>query len=190
MKTEKNTVTANARCRRCCQLTLKKFMIIISNLLLPLILIVFTIVITLQQRQDAEKQRQEDQAIAREQRFQDLNLSLMAREQDKDLARQQRDNDRYIADLERNMSREINREQYEDEREHYFNGQLTNYLNEIGQLLKENNGSLVNNPTIHAIARAKTLHILRSDIGPVRAVSIIRFLYDAQQLISSKSNRI
>ena len=110
----------------------------------------------------------------------------MARDQDKDRAKRQRDNDRDIAEMERNMSRELNKERYEEEREDYLNNQITNYLNQIGLLLQQNNGSLVKNPAIHAITRAKTLHLLQSDIGSVRAVAIIKFLYDARQLRSGK----
>jgi regulator of protease activity HflC (stomatin/prohibitin superfamily) len=119
----------------------KHILKIISAIIVPLLLATFTVVITFEQRKENDQQRFEDRELARIHREQDLNTSILTREADKLAAQLQRENDREIADNQRNMSQILENYRYEQERIKYLDNLLANYLNEIGQLLKENNGS-------------------------------------------------
>lgn len=169
-------------CKRCYRHSFK----LISAVVLPLLLAVFTVVITFEQRKENDQQRYEDRELARIHREQDLNTSILTREADRLAAQLQRENDRDIANHQRNMSQFLESYRYEQERIKYLDNLLNNYLNEIGQLIKENNGSLTSKASIAALARTKTLHLIRIGIGTIRISQIIQFLYDAGQLNSSQ----
>ena len=77
----------------CCGLTTREILKFTIQLLLPLSLGIFTIVVTLYQQEVTKQQRFEDRQIASEQREQDLNISARQREQDKQIAREQREED-------------------------------------------------------------------------------------------------
>ncbi len=62
----------------------------VSSLILPLMLGVFTVVITFQQQKLAQNQRIEDMYLARQQRLEDKNESRLQREQDKNESQPQR----------------------------------------------------------------------------------------------------
>ncbi|CAF1666319.1 unnamed protein product [Rotaria sp. Silwood1] len=209
-------------CRCCFGLTVKDFLIFISQLLLPLVIGIFTVVITLDQRNEnriqryedrrlAEQQRQQDLNISRQQRLEDRELAKDQREQDLNISREQREVDKLIAEqqrlhdkqlaaekreaddlnaaIQRNMTRdqriyEINVEQdrYQKENEKYLDALLMSYYNEMGELLqKTNEKSLSSNSIIFSLARAKTLNVIEQ-IGPIRTVHLLMFLYDAGQL--------
>lgn len=125
-------------------LSLQHVLKFISSLLLPLMLGIFTVVITIHQQNAVKMQRAEDQNTARQQR-----------ELERELA-----NDRYQSQV------------------------LDTYIKEIGDLLKESNGSLTSNQVTATIARVKTLNIFRQ-LDPRRNTRIIRFLYEAGQLTST-----
>jgi hypothetical protein len=76
------TPNQSVRNQRWCTLSCNDGIKLVSALILPLLLAIFTVVITLDQRKDADTQRFEDRELAREQRQQDLNMSIMAREQE------------------------------------------------------------------------------------------------------------
>ena len=135
--------------------TLVKFL---SSLMLPLMLGIFTIVVTFQQ-----------QSVARQQRLEDKNESRLQREQDWNIAQ--------LAQFAQNKATS---DRYRDE-------VLLAYIKEIGDLLKENNGSLTQTALTHTLARAKTLNTIRQLDGP-RQVHILRFLYEAKQLISTNES--
>lgn len=192
-------IASTTRHRRCCTLFCKHCIKFTSAIILPLLLAIFTVVITLEQRKDSEQQRLEDREMAREQRQQDLNMSIMTRENDRDIARLQREmdekkreqdlmiaNQRQIDDnlnakKQRNMSRELDELRYKHEREKYFDQLFVSYMSEIGELLEKHNGSLTSNAASAALASAKTLQVLLH-IGPIRAAQLIQFLYKANQL--------
>jgi uncharacterized protein YjbI with pentapeptide repeats len=149
---------------------------------------IFTVVITFDQRKEARIQRAEDQRAADEKRELDKNISALQRENDREMAQQKRDADDLNAAIQRNMSKEqrdfemkVEKERYEQERAKFLDGLLLNYINDIGILLKENNGSLTNNVVIHALARAKTLNTI-SQLDPRRNARLVEFLYEARQL--------
>ena len=101
-----------------CGLRIKDIVHIVSQALVPILLAVFTIIITFDQRNESRIQRSEDHRLANEQRLQDLNISrqqrledrLLAqeqREQDLNSSREQRENDRWIAEQQRQHDKQI-----------------------------------------------------------------------------------
>ncbi|CAM4857880.1 unnamed protein product [Rotaria socialis] len=157
---EKSTQTDQADLlpRKLFGLKLKDSLKFISSLLLPLVLGVFTLVITMQQQQLAKQQREQDRVSADRQREQDRNLSELQRVQEKNL---------------------------NDER--YQNEVLNNYIKEMAKSLNENDGSLTKNEVTATVARVKTLNIFRQ-LDAKRNIQIIRFLYEAKQLDKSQEN--
>ncbi|CAF1255354.1 unnamed protein product [Adineta steineri] len=179
-------ISKRRRRKFCCDLTLKECIECGSSLLLPLMLGVFTIVITLHQTNVAGQQRLEDRHIAKEERQQDLNISA-----------QQRLDDRKQAEEQRQLDKKISQDQFklnEEQRQHevniaymqYRDNLLIDYIKDIGVLLKENNGSLTNDYVTKTIVRAKTLAIIRQ-LDPIRNVELIRFLYEAGQLTRNRN---
>ena len=61
--------------RHFCNMNLRDILSVISSLFLPMMLGIFTVVITLHQQNAMTAQRLEDRQLAREQREQDLNMS-------------------------------------------------------------------------------------------------------------------
>lgn len=127
----------------------------LSSLILPLMLGIFTVVITFEQ-----------QKAARQQRLEDKNESRLQREQDWT-----------IAQLAQTAQNKATSDRYRDE-------VLVAYIKEIGDLLKENKGSLTQTPLTHTLARVKTLNTIRQLDGP-RQIHVLRFLYEAKQLINT-----
>jgi uncharacterized protein YjbI with pentapeptide repeats len=136
-------------------LTGKNLLKFLSSLILPLMLGVFTVVVTFEQ-----------QKVARQQRLEDKNDS-----------RQQREQDWKIATLQRETESKVLSDQYRDQ-------VFVTYIKEIGELLKENNGSLTNNALTHTLARVKTLNTIRQLDGS-RQPHVIRFLLEARQLTNT-----
>ncbi|CAM4982618.1 unnamed protein product [Rotaria socialis] len=140
-----------------------------SSLLLPLSLGVFTIVITFQQQSAAQRQRIEDRDAAELQRAEDRNASRLQREQDKQ-----------EAELLRKQEKDLDKQRYE-------NGRFDAYIQQMGKLLKESNGSIMSSQVTATLARIETLNIFRQ-LDPQRNVQIIRFLYEAKQLTDTPEN--
>ena len=133
-------------------LSMKHIFQFISTLILPILLGVFTIVITFNQQKIAREQWLGDQHELRQQRQQELN----------------------IANAQRDEQRRDSLKRYEDEL-------LLDYVKEIGELLRESNGSLMSTTTTRILGRVKTLNALRQLDGS-RSKLIIQFLYEALQL--------
>ena len=87
--------------KKCCHLTMKDILSFISSLLLPLMLLVFTVVMYFHQQNVATQQRSEDRYLAKEQREQDLNISRIQRIEDRQIAYEQREQDKLQARLQR-----------------------------------------------------------------------------------------
>ncbi len=198
--TNTEPVRSTAPRRLCRRLISMNLLQIISQLLLPLLLAVFTVVITFDQRNENRIQRTEDRHLADEQRLQDLNISREQRESDKLIAEQQRQHDKQIAaekraaddlnaDIQRNMTRDqrmyeinVEQERYKKDNDKYLDALLLSYYNEMGELFQRTNGSSLSvNPTISSLARAKTLNVIEQ-VGPIRAAHLVMFLYGAGQL--------
>ena len=78
-------------------LTLKNVLKLLSSLILPLTLGIFTMVITFHQQNTAREQRLEGRNELREQRLEDRNESREQRFQDRNESRKQREQDLHIA---------------------------------------------------------------------------------------------
>lgn len=207
------TTTETSPNRRRCNFSLntKDLLHVVSSLLLPLILSVFTIVITVQQQRIAREQRIQDLNNSAQQRAEDRQMGIDQRIQDKQIAKEQRDQDEQrrlqdlkiaedkrkqddeLAEKQRNMSEKqrthelaIEAARYEKEHEKYLDALLLNYINDISTLFLSNNGSLTLNPIVRMLVRSKTLIISRQ-LDPSRKTHIVRFLYEASQLINGQN---
>ncbi len=101
---------------------------VISSLCIPLILVTFTVVITLVQHKDNQLQRTEDKEIARIQREQDLNISRVLADERRQLEIDLAEKTRISNDIQRQHEQYIQQETHRD-------GVLSTYTNEIGTLL-------------------------------------------------------
>ncbi|CAF1463406.1 unnamed protein product [Adineta steineri] len=153
------------------------------------------LIVEQQRYEKQQEQRLEDAKLAAEQRAQDLKLAEEKRIADNQNAKAQRDNDLLIAERkqladdvnaekERNVSREIEEYRYQQANNKELDDLLLAHINDMGVLLENHNGSLTKNPTIAALARAKTLHVIRS-VGVERSTRLLQFLFDAGQLTHS-----
>lgn len=148
---------------RFCSLSVNDIIRILSSLILPLTLGVFTVFITLHQHLSARQDRHDDLTRFEEQRREDRNETRLQREHEWSIAR-----------MNAQAQNQAAIERYQDE-------VLVAYIKEIGNLLKEKNGSLTSNRLTATLARVKTLNVLRQVDGS-RQIHIIRFLYEARQL--------
>jgi uncharacterized protein YjbI with pentapeptide repeats len=161
-------------------LTSKNVLQFASSLILPLMLGVFTVVITFEQQKVARQQRLEDKEESRMLRKQDREDSRLQREDDKNESQQLRDQAWTLAQNAQEAQRN-------DRIDEYRNQVLIDYIKEIGDLLEKKNGSLTSDPLTHTIARAKTLNILRQLDGS-RQIHVIRFLCEAGQLTNTNKS--
>jgi uncharacterized protein YjbI with pentapeptide repeats len=143
----------------------------------------------LQEKLIAQQEREEDEF----RRYQDLNISVLRRQLDLHIAETKRLTDNSNSEKQRNMSREqrehelkIEQQRYDQERTKYIDNLLLTYINDIGILLDKSHGLLTNNPTIAALARAKTVNIIKQ-IGVKRSIEILQFLHDSGQLITDQN---
>ncbi|CAF2918501.1 unnamed protein product, partial [Rotaria sp. Silwood2] len=136
---------------------------------------------SLEQRKHELEIEQARYDTLQEQRREDVLIAVQRHEQDKEIARLQRENDRIMAEQKQETEMVLEQQRYDQERARYLDALLLSHIYELGQLVKENNGSLIANPTIHALVCAKTLNIFRQ-IGPDRSTQLILFLHDARLL--------
>src|SRR5690348_11582286 len=120
------------RSRRYYGLTIKDGLKFLSALILPLMLGIFTVVITFQQQKMAQEQRLEDKNDERLRREQDWNIAQSAQA----------------------TQSNARLDQYRDE-------VLIAYIKETGDFLRAHNGSLTSDPLIHTLAHVKTLNVFR-----------------------------
>jgi uncharacterized protein YjbI with pentapeptide repeats len=102
--------------RGCCGLSIRHWLKFISNLAIPFMIGVFTIVITIHQQNVAQMNREKDGIQAAELRRQDLEVARRRWEEDKELARLQREEDKKAGHLQREEDKEIARLQREEDR--------------------------------------------------------------------------
>jgi uncharacterized protein YjbI with pentapeptide repeats len=149
---------SNKFVRRICgirRVTFNQALKVISAMMLPLILGIFTIVISFEQH-----------SMAREQRLEDRNELQQQRKQELDIA---------------NMQREIQQKLIDEQRREQT---LANYMEDMGELLEKSNGSLMSSPITSMLARVKSLNAIRQLDGS-RNTLIIRFLYETSQLTNT-----
>jgi len=147
-------------------LTSKTILKFISSLILPLMLGVFTVVITFHQQKVAREQRIEDMQLVRQQRLEDKNELQLQHQLEWDIA---------IKNQE--VQSKAASDRYRDE-------VLVAYIKEIGDFLKENNGSLTSDSLLHTLARVKTLNAI-GQLDGSRQIRILRFLYETAQLTNT-----
>jgi uncharacterized protein YjbI with pentapeptide repeats len=135
-----------------------------------------------------QQQRQEDEY----RREQDLNISTLQRDLDIHIAETKQLADNFNAEKQREMLLEqrihdldIEQQRYDQERDKYLDNLFLSYIYDIGLLVEKHNGSLQNNRAAAALARAKTLNVIRQ-LGSNRSIAILEFLYDIGQLSISK----
>lgn len=100
--------------------------------------------------------------------------ALVVSIQQQESAKKQREQDLVSSELQRQLERNLTDEKYKNEL-------FGTYIKEIGEFLKETNGSLASHEVMATIARAKTLTIFRQ-VDAQRNIRIIRFLYEAGQI--------
>jgi uncharacterized protein YjbI with pentapeptide repeats len=155
--------------RKYCGLTSKNVLQFASSLILPLMLGIFTVVITFQQ-----------QTLARQQRLEDKVESRLQRDDDRKELHEQRQQDWNISQTAQAIQNKVVIDQYRDE-------VLVAYIKEIGDLLEKKNGSLTSHSLTHTLARVKTLNTIRQLDGS-RQIHVIRFLCEAGQLINTNES--
>ena len=169
-------------------LAVKHVLKLISSLILPLTLGIFTMVITfhqqnmareqrLEDRNELREQRLEDRNELREQRLEDQNELREQRLEDRNESREQRQQDLHIANMGRETQIKATINQYQDE-------VLVAYIKEIADSLEKSKGSIMSDSIMATIARAKTLNTIRQLDG-TRNSHVIRFLYEARQLTTT-----
>jgi uncharacterized protein YjbI with pentapeptide repeats len=144
-------------------LSAKDLIRILSSLIVPFTLGVVTICITIYQHKAAQ-----------EDRYEDLNRFKDERREDRHESRIQREQELSISKMSQETQNKIAANRYQDEI-------FKDYIKEIGDLMKENNGSLTSNRLIAALARVKTINVLRQLDGS-RQIHVIRFLYETAKL--------
>ncbi|CAF1366212.1 unnamed protein product [Adineta ricciae] len=193
----------NSNSDRNCRLTLKDGLQFISSLILPLMLGVFTVIITLEQQRISQEQRAQDLAELRLQREQDMNISMLQRALDKQTAKEQREeaelrriqdlniseskraHDNELAEKQRDLLERQRLHELDIETQRHQDTLLVAYMNEVGILLEKSNGCLSLNPLIATLVRVKTLTLARQ-IDSTRNTQVIQFLYEAGQLTNGQ----
>jgi uncharacterized protein YjbI with pentapeptide repeats len=136
-----------------------------------------TICITIYQHQEAKKDRQDDWNKYELQWRADRNESQRHREQQLDMEVKRREHELDISKKNQDVQNKIAANRYQD-------GTFKDYIKEIGDLMKENNGSLTSNRLTATLARVKTLNVLRQLDEP-RQTHVIHFLFEARQFTNA-----
>jgi uncharacterized protein YjbI with pentapeptide repeats len=150
---------------------------ILSSLIFPLTFGVLTIFITLYQHIRTENNRTKDLERFRIERQEDRNGSRIQREQDLHIAQLQRKQDWNMEKTNQETQNKVASNRYQDD-------VVQDYIKQIGDLMKENNGSLTANRLTAALARVKTLNVLRQ-LDESRQIHIVRFLFEARQFTNA-----
>ena len=157
------------RSRRRCGFSLKNILQFLSSLILPLMLGVFTVIVTFQQLKISRDQRVEDMQVSRQQRIEDRDESRIQREQEWN-----------ISQLAQAVQSKTVIDQYRDQL-------LIGYIKEMGDLLEGKNGLITSDFVSRTLARVKTLNVLRQLDG-ARQTHLIGFLYEAGLLTATNQS--
>lgn len=151
--------------------SIREILKIIAQILLPLMIGIFTLVVALQQHSLNRENRKNDYEIAQKHRQQQYTINEQERKQEITLNQIEYLQDLSIAD---NKQRDL-----------VFN----NYIRDLTNLLLNNN-YILNRHILNIIVRPMTLTVLRQ-LDPIRKVLLIKFLYESKMLrTDSESNRI
>ena len=147
---------------------IREFLKLISQILIPLMIGTFTLVIALQQHNLNKENRKKDLDIADRNRQQQFQIDEQRRAQELALDEARRLQDLSIAE---NYQRDL-----------VFN----QYIRDLTNILLENNYFL-SRSILNLIIRPKTLTILRQ-LDPSRKVLLIKFLYESKMLRTDYEN--
>jgi uncharacterized protein YjbI with pentapeptide repeats len=114
---EDESTPATPSRKSCSRLRIRILLRLISNIIIPLIIGIFTIIIAVQQQNVAQTNRDKDIAQAAKLRSEDLERARLQRQEDNELARLQREEDKKNARSQREEEKEIGRLQREKDRE-------------------------------------------------------------------------
>ena len=103
-----------SRCHNFWNFTIKYLGGLLSNLIIPLLLGIFTVFITIHQQNVATKQRTEDLQQAREQRIEDLDWGRTQHLGDRNDTQLQREQELRIASMERESQRKMATKRHRD----------------------------------------------------------------------------
>ena len=153
---------------KCNCISIRELLKLISQILIPLMMGIFTLVIALQQHRLNKQNRMKDQDIANQLRTQQYQLDEQQRAQELALNDARRTQDLAIAD---NKQRDA---------------VLNMYIRDLSNLLLVNN-YILNRPMLNSIIRPMTLTVLRQ-LDPLRKVLLIKFLYESKMLRTDYEN--
>ncbi|UJR24867.1 hypothetical protein I4U23_006236 [Adineta vaga] len=163
MAKENPTYVISDQNKKCCRsISVRELCKIITQILIPLMIGIFTIVITLQQHYTGKENRKKDLEIAAELRQQQLRLDEQRRSQELALDEARRAQDLSIAD--------------NNHRDSVFNI----YIRDLSNLLLINNYNL-SRPLLNSIIRPMTLTVLRQ-IDSSRKILLLKFLYESKMI--------
>ncbi|CAF3764778.1 unnamed protein product [Rotaria socialis] len=139
---------------------------IISAIIIPVLIVIATIIVSIQQNELNKTNRDNDLEIAQKQCKHDLYISNQTREQYRELSTLQRQQEQFLADQQRQESL------------------VGNYIREISELLLSVNFTLTNKIRENII-RPQTLAVLRQLDGKMKTYAIL-FLCESTLLIDGK----
>ena len=148
--------------KRCQHVSIREFLKIIAQILVPLMIGTFTVVIALQQHNLAKENRKKDLEIAQQLREQQFTLDEQRRAQELALDEARRTQDLAIADNQ--------------QRDAVFNA----YIRDLSNLLLISDYVLTR-PMLDSIVRPMTLTILRQ-LDPGRKALLLKFLYESKMI--------
>lgn len=157
-----NELIVKNRQSKCNLVTIREFLRLTAQVLVPLMIGTFTIVMALQQHQFGKENRQNDIEIARQHRQQAFEINEQHRKQEILLDETRRSQDLSIAD--------------KYQRDSVFNS----YIRELTGILLRNKFEL-NRPLLDSVIRPMTLTILRQ-LDSSRKVLLLKFLYESKML--------
>jgi len=154
--------------KRCNCVSIREILKLISQILIPLSIGTFTLVISIQQHNLNKENRQKDIEIAKQLRKQQYELDEQRRTQELALDEARRSQDLSISENK--------------QRDSVFNV----YIRDLTNLLLENNYQLTR-PMLNLIIRPMTLTVLRQ-LDSTRKVLLIKFLYESKMLRTDHEN--
>lgn len=167
-----NLVSTNlndGRRKSCHRGSIRELLKVIAQVLVPLMIGTFTVVIALQQHNAAKENRKKDLEIAQQLREQQYNIDEQRRAQEFQLNEARRIQDISIAENKH--------------RDAVFNG----YIRDLSDLLLMSN-YFPSRSMLDSIVRPMTLTVLRQ-LDPSRKVLLIKFLYESKMLRNDDQER-
>lgn len=154
----------NPTTKRCQHVSIRELLKVIAQILVPLMIGTFTVVIALQQHNSAKENRKKDLEIAQQLRDQQFQLDEQRRAQEFQLDEARRSQDLAITDNQ--------------QRDAVFNA----YIRDLSHLLLISDYVLTRS-MLDSIVRPMTLTVLRQ-LDPTRKVLLLKFLFESKMISS------